>query len=165
MKNPLKFFDLTDAFRKISEEVRFLMLSCDANEPELAREVKAQSAQRSNVELVWNQSTANYIDRMDALCITSHNESQPLVLFEALARQVLPVGWKAGDVTENYGLIFDRSITADILASQIWSLWQDQDYWRREVMDKSKVVSRNHTWSTIFAQYRTAFNSLLTSPK
>ncbi|MDZ7680240.1 MAG: hypothetical protein U5J63_00680 [Fodinibius sp.] len=133
MKNPLKFFDVIEAFNEQAERaVKFLMLCCDANEPELAQNVQRRSQQYPELRLIWNRSTDEYIDQMDALCITSHNESQPLVLFEALARRVLPIGWEAGDVTPKYGIIKRQDRWPKQLAGSVLSLYDNpQREWRR----------------------------------
>jgi len=164
MKNPLKFFDVIEAFTTISEqEVQFVMLACDANEPELAASVKERSRDYPQLDLVWNRSAEEYIDRLDALCITSHNESQPLVLFEALARNVLPIGWQAGDVSEKYGLIVDRETSVETLVEQILELWQQPERWKGMVQSRHKLVVKHHTWENIFEEYRAILNKLIKS--
>ena len=162
MKNPMKFFELIEAFQQADyENISFLMLSCDAGEPELQKRVKEQSQKYDNLQLVWNRSTEEYIDQMDALCITSHNESQPLVLFEAIARKVLPVGWEAGDVTQKYGLILDANAPCTELVSEIMKCWKNPDDWQKEVEKRFVDVKKHHIWSDIFARYQNLFISLL----
>ncbi|WP_138429707.1 DUF3492 domain-containing protein [Fodinibius saliphilus] len=162
MKNPLKFFSLADAARKMGVDgIEFMMLSCDANEPKLADAVHKKSKEYPELRLVWNKSTVEYIDKMDALCITSHNESQPLVLFEALARKVLPIGWKAGDVTNRYGIIKNKDESTKGLLNSVLSAWNNPFYWRKIVNEKSLLVAENHRWEHIFNRYRTIFDQLL----
>ncbi|NGP87900.1 glycosyltransferase [Fodinibius halophilus] len=162
MKNPMKFFELVDAARQMEiADIQFLMLCCDANEPELAGGVKKKSKQYSELELIWNQSTENYIDEMDALCITSHNESQPLVLFEALARRVLPIGWQAGDVTEKYALIINKGVDSNKLLRKTLELWYRPYKWERYIREKSLLLAEQHTWENIFKRYRGVFDLLL----
>lgn len=166
MKNPRKFFDFVDAFETIGfQNIQFLMLSCDANEPELAAQVKERSKTYSQLELIWNRSAEQYIDQMDALCITSHNESQPLVLFESLARKVLPVGWQAGDVTSKYGFIVDSETSKAALAEQVKQLWQQPGQWQEMVQSRHDLVAEHHTWENIFSEYRTILNRLTNSEK
>ena len=162
MKNPLKFFKVIEAFNQQAErEVQFLMLCCDANEPELAEKVQRKSKKFPSLTLVWNRSTDEFIDQMDALCITSHNESQPLVLFEALARRVLPIGWEAGDVTSKYGLIYNKGKSPKYMASSVLKLYNNPPKWDTMLDQKTSFLADKHTWKCIFEQYRDVFNSLL----
>jgi glycosyltransferase involved in cell wall biosynthesis len=162
MKNPLKFFEVINAFNcQAEQKVEFLMLCCDANEPELAGEVQRKSKRYPNLRLVWNRSTEEFIDQMDTLCITSHNESQPLILFEALARNVLPIGWEAGDVTDSYGLIKNREVSPKSMAASVLELYGSPIRWKNFLDKKTAVLAENHTWSRIFEQYSDIFNSFL----
>ncbi len=161
MKNPLKFFEVIEAFKQQSiENIRFLMMSCDAGEPELAHRVKSKVREYEHLELIWNKSTGNFIDRMDALCITSHNESQPLVLLEALSRKVLPIGWRTGDVSSKYGLILEPEATAGDLASAVMNHWHNPEQWRRAVERRFAKVQADHTWEKIFNTYHALFSAI-----
>lgn len=161
MKNPLKFFSVIEAFEKRETEVCFVMMTCDANEPELERQVREKSAAVSNLEVIWNESTEDHIDRMDALCITSYNESQPLVLFEALGRKVLPIGWRAGDVTPEFGLILDQDKSTNQLVDSVLELWENKENWSREVQRRFRLVKDHHSWEKIFDRYHTLFTNLI----
>ena len=98
---------------------------------------------------------------MDALCITSHNESQPLVLFEALAKKVLPIGWEAGDVTGKFGLILPAGKPPADLADAFADLWSRADVWKTEVNRRFAMVKSTHTWQQVFGDYRSLFLSHL----
>lgn len=160
LKAPLKFFAFVEAFNRIGRgEVQFIMLSCDAQEPQLAAQVKRQSRKYPNLRLIWNRSTREYIDQMDALCITSRSESQPLVLFEALSRKVLPIGWQTGDVTEKYGFIVDREIPEMALARKVVTFWDQQALWQQRVLNLQAVVASHHTWEKTFQSYHQLLSS------
>lgn len=161
MKNPLRFFNLVEALRDQNEfPVRFLMLLSDANEPELAKRVKEKAAAFPEVQTVWNEPARDWYGKMDALCISSHNESQPLVLFEALAARVLPVGWQAGDVTPAYGVIATQETPAHLLAREVIDLWRTRKRWREKVNRLHEQVRQFHVWPGIFGRYRRLFERL-----
>ncbi|HLR33344.1 MAG TPA: glycosyltransferase, partial [Fodinibius sp.] len=161
MKNPLKFFDVIDAFNRYGRtNARFLMVVCESGEPGLEQKVRVESRKYAHLEVVWNRSAKAYIDQMDALCITSHNESQPLVLLEALSKKVLPAGWRTGDVTREFGLILDPRATADKLAADIMELWHEPVKWERVVNRRFVKIKKHHTWEKIFARYDMLFSSL-----
>ena len=158
MKNPLKFFDVIRAFRQQSSiDPRFIMMICDAGEDRLKDKVIAEAARHADLKLVINQPAQNFIAEMDALCITSHNESQPLVLFEALAKKVLPVGWEAGDVTSRYGLIIPKEKSPGTLAEAFYTLWSHPRAWDEMVTDKFSLLQNKHTWQAIFDTYRSLY--------
>lgn len=164
MKNPLKFFEVIDSFEeKGISDVQFLMLCCDAGETELEEVVKRKAKEDDRLTLRWNRSAGEYIDFMDALCITSHNESQPLVMFEALSRKVLPVGWKVGDVTPKYGLVVEAGQDTAHLVAEITNLWQQPDQWKKEVQKRFWEVEKHHTWNNIFKKYSDIFKSVDTN--
>jgi glycosyltransferase involved in cell wall biosynthesis len=150
MKNPLRYFDFLDA---IDIQVKGLMMLSDAGEDQLKRRVNKRAGEYANIELVWNRPAAERIDEMDALCITSHNESQPLVLFEALSRQVLPVGWQVGDVSEKYAVVVEPQSPVKELAQKITTLWEDQSRWKSELEKRFTEFKKYHTWQAIFDQY------------
>lgn len=158
MKNPLKFFDVVRAFEK-QPVIRpdFMMMICDAGEPGLKAEVLNAADRHPRLQLIINQPTENFIGQMDALCITSHNESQPLVLIEALSKKVMPVGWEAGDVTCEYGLIVPQSAAAEVVAQSFYEIWKQPDTWKRRVDHNFKRVKEMHTWENIFKKYRSLF--------
>lgn len=162
IKNPLKFFDVINAFGQNGYgDTRFIMMMCDADEPRLQQKVLKTASQFCNLELIINQSAEYKLAAMDALCITSRNESQPLVLFEALARRVLPVGWEVGDVTSKYGVVVPTGTPADLLVQKIMQLWDRRDSWKQEVEQRFEIVRSDHTWDKIFRQYRAIFNCYL----
>ena len=97
---------------------------------------------------------------MDALCITSHNESQPLVIFEALAKKVLPFGWRVGDVTEEFALVVEPGASAGELAQRVLSCRQSPE-WEQRVTRLHQKVRKNHTWEAVFEQYREIFTPYL----
>ncbi|MDZ7693490.1 MAG: hypothetical protein U5K69_20625 [Balneolaceae bacterium] len=102
------------------------------------------------MKLIWNRPAIEHIDKMDALCITSHNESQPLVLFEALSRRVLPVGWATGDVTEKYAVVVEQERAVEDLAKIIDHLWNNPEQWQGELQERFRQVKENHTWQSGF---------------
>lgn len=161
MKNPLKFFELIDAFKtNAAVNTSFLMLSCDAGESDLEQILKKKAGKYPQLKLIWNRSATQFIDRMDALCITSLNESQPLVLFEAISRKVLPVGWQTGDATDKYGLFVPQNTPASDLVEQITAKWQKQDQWKAVTNQKHEFVARNHLWDQIFEKYCRIFDAI-----
>jgi glycosyltransferase involved in cell wall biosynthesis len=162
MKNPLQFFDVIEGFRRHEyTKARFIMMICNANEPDLWKQVNEKANNYPELTLVLNASANGYLDQMDALCITSHNESQPLVMFEALAKKVLPVGWQAGDVTSTYGIIEPPSTAVEILVKDIMKLWQCPQEWDKAVKKRFKMVEAKHTWDKIFEQYHKLFHPYL----
>ncbi len=161
MKNPMKFFDVISAFDEYEvENVEFIMLTCDAGEPQLEQRVRARVRETDHLQVIWNRSSEDFIDQMDALCITSHNESQPLVLFEALGRKILPVGWRTGDVTAEYGLILEPEATTGELVQSVLELWQKPQEWTRILENRFINVQDHHTWEKIFDHYRSLFIQL-----
>ncbi|MCW9708313.1 DUF3492 domain-containing protein [Fodinibius salsisoli] len=162
MKNPMKFFEVIDSFETENvDNVQFLMLSCDADEPKLEKKVKHRAQKYPKLTFKWNRSTENYIDQMDALCITSHNESQPLVLFEALSRKVLPIGWQAGDVTDQYGLILENDIDTRQLVKKVMALWETPEQWQEEVQQRFLEVEKHHVWNKVFDRYKDIFSTII----
>lgn len=162
MKNPLKFFDLIDAFDECGiSTVNFILMSCDANEPKLQLALEDKLMDYPHVEFIWNKASERYLSVMDALCITSHNESQPLVLFEAISKGVLPIGWEAGDVTDNFGLILPGDVPARQLVQQVKSLWSERAKWNKKVDGLQKKIKHSHTWDHIFDEYRLVFSPYL----
>lgn len=161
MKNPLRFFRLIDAFRAQNTfPVTFLMMLSDAGEKGLEKSIRQKARQYSELRTVWNQPAINHIREMDAVCISSNNESQPLVLFEALASKSLPVGWKAGDANQKYGIFVDQNDTAGILRDKIQDLWNDKHQWQTEVETRFKYLQEHHTWDVVFSRYREIFESV-----
>lgn len=163
IKDPLRFFDLIDAFREIQQSedgmmTTFKMVTCDAGEHDLEKEVRNRANDYPELTMIWNAATIDHIDDMDAVCITSVNESQPLVLFEALARQVLPVGWTVGDATDHYGILVPQDTSAMALARTILQSRQDEKQWDRLLKPRHEMVCRSHTWDAVFKTYRALFN-------
>ena len=163
IKNPLRFFELAEKIReKNPDNVRFIMMLADSGEHDLAEEVVKMGETHEYIELIWNQPSIRYLNSMDALCITSHNESQPLVLFEALAVGALPFGWRVGDADEIFGIFVEKEESADNLSEVLLRLWNDPQSWKKELGQRMTLIREQHTWSTIFAKYRTLFDHLIT---
>lgn len=153
MKNPLQFFDFIEGFEKMGFRIEFLMLLSDAGEHSLENEVKKRASEFDTVSLVWNQPSKQYYKKMDMLLITSHNESQPLVMFEALANRVLPIGRQVGDLTNKYGFTFSELDTINSICNEIIRFWNKEEMFSRYVEERHTFVKENHTWSTIFSEY------------
>lgn len=154
MKNPLQFFDFVDQFNKQNFDCSFLMLLSDAGEHELEIQVKEQAKMFDSITLVWNHSAEVYYPKMDMLFITSHNESQPLVMFEALSKKVLPVGREVGDLTNKYGLTFPPELSNTELCSKIIEFWTDEDTRDQYIQQRFEKVKQDHTWENIFLDYQ-----------
>lgn len=159
MKNPLKFLEVAC---QLQAPAKCLMMLCDAAEPGLKKQVITEAEQLDNIILVWNRPAIEHIDRMDALCITSHNESQPLVLFEALSRKVLPFGWSTGDVTSKYGVVAAQGTPVEEMASSITELWNSPEKWRQELEKRFQQIKNHHTWQGVFSQYKSVLQPYLT---
>ncbi len=151
MKNPLKFFDFAEV---LGSDFNYLMMLSDAGEEALKRQVRKRGKYYENIKLIWNRPAAEFIDQMDALCITSHNESQPLVLFEALSRRVLPVGWEVGDVGDKYAIVVDKKNSIQSLAERVRYLWSQPEQWQQEVDRRFERFKKYHTWTAIFDRYK-----------
>ncbi|MEQ8525469.1 DUF3492 domain-containing protein [Gracilimonas sp.] len=161
MKNPLAFFELVEEFRSKSISPQFRMLLSDANEKELENKVKAVSLNYPEVECIWNQSAQTYFRDFDFLSITSHNESQPLVMLEALAHKALPVGFRVGDLTEKYGLVIAPGLPVSKLADNIIRLWNHQAEFEHYVENRFARVQEYHTWEYIFSHYKTLIKEMM----
>jgi glycosyltransferase involved in cell wall biosynthesis len=154
MKNPLAFFDIVAAFRDMELSPDFLMLLSDANEEELEASVKAIAKEYPEVECIWNEHAKKYFKNFDFLTITSHNESQPLVMLESLAHKALPVGYEVGDLTMKYGLVFEPSSTTKEIVEELEALWKDASAYRAFVEERYQRVKNSHTWEQIFGDYK-----------
>ncbi len=153
MKNPLQFFDYVDSFNSIGFEAEYLMLLSGANELDLEREVLKRSAYYPKVKLVWNESSKDFYPQMDMLLITSHNESQPLVLFEALANKVLPIGRRVGDVTDKFGMTFPKSDDIESICRLVIEKWNDRIAFEGYLEERHALIAQEHTWENIFKEY------------
>ena len=163
IKNPLLFFEVVDKMLAIRQDrMRFIMMLADSGENELANEVRKMGESHPDVELIWNKPSIQYLKSMDALCITSNNESQPLVLFEALATGALPFGWKVGDADKTFGIFVEKEISADNLGKVLLELWNAPTSWNTELDRRMALIREQHTWPTIFAEYRTLLDHLVT---
>lgn len=160
MKNPLQFFEFVKIANELGFNAKFLMLLSDANEKELERKVKEMAKSFPSVTLVWNQPSKEYYYLMDFLFITSHNESQPLVMFEALSKKVLPVGRIVGDLTEKYGLVFGSDTTDEEILQAVVKLWQNKTEYSSYLNNRFKTVEEEHTWENIFALYESLFREI-----
>lgn len=153
MKNPLAFFDYVDAFRSCSITPSFKMLLSDANEKKLQEKVVQTAKSYPEVEIIWNQPSKRFFSDFDFILITSHNESQPLVMLEALAHKVLPVGYQVGDFSKDYGLVFEKHVPVETQAKEIYNLWKSQDELEVQVNQLHRKVREEHTWKQIFSNY------------
>ncbi|MBO6524305.1 MAG: DUF3492 domain-containing protein [Balneolaceae bacterium] len=158
MKNPLQFFDLVDEFQRKKFNCSFLMLLSDAGEKDLEEIVRSRSDKYDSVSIVWNKSAEDYYLKMDMLLITSHNESQPLVMFEALSKKVLPIGREVGDLTSKYGLTFSPEISNSELCDKVIQFWGDKINRDEFIQNRFERVSKTHTWETIFSDYQFLLN-------
>ncbi len=161
MKNPLQFFDYVDAFNSEGFNAEYLMLLSGANEPELEKRVRERSSHYPEVTMVWNKSSRDFYSKMDMLLITSHNESQPLVLFEALANKVLPVGRRVGDVTNRYGLTFPKSDSINLICKEVCKKWKNRAVFEEFLEERHALVAQKHTWKKIFEEYEEVLHWLL----
>lgn len=165
MKNPLQFFDFVDAFEVEEFDAEYMMLLSGANEDGLEREVHKRSAYYPQVKLIWNKSSREYYSQMDMLLITSHNESQPLVLFEALANKVLPIGRRVGDVTDTFGMTFPKSEGIRSICKNVIEKWRDQASFEKYVTERHDLVAQRHTWENIFKEYEAILSGLVEADK
>lgn len=164
MKRPMRFLELAESFQdKENLQPQFLMLLADAGEHGPEEQVRKKAASIGNLELHWNRDARDYYDRMDALCITSKQESQPLVLWEALARGVMPIGWEAGDVTQEYGFILPQSTPVDKMVQWITELYGTEP-WNKKLEQLHQRTKEYHSWDQIFKDYRYLINTLFTEP-
>ncbi|MEP5833892.1 MAG: DUF3492 domain-containing protein [Balneola sp.] len=162
MKNPKLFFEIVNVFRKNKLTPDFMMMLSDANEKELESEVKFLAKEFPEVRMIWNESAEKYLNELDLLCITSHNESQPLVMFEALSNKALPVGWQVGDLTREFGFVVPPGTSTQTLVNQIENLWNNADKFENFVENRYETVAFNHTWDSIFNKYDMLFEELVT---
>jgi len=161
MKNPKLFFEIVATFKDMSIEPRFLMMLSDANEKELEKEIRKISKDFPEVEMVWNESAHKYLNKIDLLFITSHNESQPLVMFEALSNKALPVGWEVGDLTTEFGFVVPKGTSTRTLVEQIITIWKNKDKFDDFVQLRYDLVAFEHTWDTIFSRYDELFQEVV----
>jgi len=155
MKDPIRFIDFIEDLTSYTQlNAEYIMMLSDAGEDDLKEDVISRAERVPNLSLIWNKMTRDYIDLFDAVCITSKNESQPLVLFEALARNVLPIGWEVGDVTKEFGFFVDRSVENKIFCNQINDLWLSKEKWYGLLEKLKEYTKMNHNWETVFRQYR-----------
>ncbi len=153
MKNPLQLFDFITEFHKLGFKAQFLMLLSDAGEYDLEERVKEKSLLFDSATLVWNKPSKDFYKEMDMLLITSHNESQPLVMFEALSQMVLPIGREVGDFTNNFGYTFPKKDSIASICNEIYQFWETRDLFINYVKERNEVIKNKHTWSNIFNQY------------
>ncbi len=160
MKNPLAFLDLVEAFKPLELKPKFRMIICEANEKELEKAVRDKAENYPQLECIWNENAKDYYQDLDFLCITSLNESQPLVMLEALAHKALPVGPEVGDLTDKFGLTFNPDTKPVQIALRVQSLWNQQSKFISEVEKRHQRVREFHTWEYIFDSYRQMINNL-----
>lgn len=160
MKNPKLFFEVVDVFRTSDIKPQFIMLLSDANEKVLEEEVKELSKKFPEVEMIWNKAAHRYLHKLDMLCITSHNESQPLVMFESLSNKALPVGWEVGDLTSEFGFVVPKGTSTQTLVDQIVILWNNKEKFEQIVDERYELVAYEHTWNSIFSKYDELFQEI-----
>ncbi|MEP2446377.1 MAG: DUF3492 domain-containing protein [Balneola sp.] len=161
MKNPKLFFEFVEVFQSRSLDASFIMMLSDANEKELEQEVRALAKKYPEVTMIWNEPAHQYLHQFDMLCITSHNESQPLVMFEALSNKALPIGWEVGDLTSEFGFVVPTGTSTNTLVDQVSALWRDSSKFNELTESKYDLVAYNHTWTSIFEKYDELFQELL----
>lgn len=161
MKNPMRIFDVADAFRRKGLSPSFKILLSDANEKDLEKRVAAKAVSYPEMDLIWNQPSKNYYPDFDFLLISSHNESQPLVMLEAMAHKVIPAGWEVGDLTKEYGLVVPADAGDDELAGAIASLWSNRKAYEEMAVNIYKKVKENHIWADIFNEYHQVMGELV----
>lgn len=161
MKNPLRLFDVADAFRETGLSPEFRVLLSDANEKELEKKVAEKALAYPEITLIWNQPSKDYYKDFDFLLISSHNESQPLVMLEAMAHKVIPVGWKVGDLNSDNGLVLEENASELQLAVKIGELWGDRDAYTQLAEKVFKKVKENHIWADIFYKYHQVMSELI----
>lgn len=160
MKNPLAYFQYVEEFRDCAVEPTFKMLLSDANEPKLAEKVRSKAKAYPEVECIWNQPAKEYFKEFDFLLITSNNESQPLVMLEALANKALPVGYKVGDLTEKFGLVFAPEAPISTITDQMLELWSNNAEFEEFIEQRFQLVEGSHTWETVFNEYKMLIEGL-----
>jgi glycosyltransferase involved in cell wall biosynthesis len=161
MKNPKLFFEIVRSFRDSELSPTFKMMLSDANEKELEIEIKQLALDHPEVDMIWNENAHHYLDQLDILCITSHNESQPLVMFEALSNKALPVGWEVGDLTNEFGFVVPRGTSTRTLTEQITMLWNKSEKFEEIIDERYHLVAYEHTWNAIFDKYDDLFQGLI----
>jgi glycosyltransferase involved in cell wall biosynthesis len=153
LKNPIRFFDILAEFQAKKFPVRGLMLLAQSGESALEQKVIEASRYFQHVELIWNQKSERFFDEMDFLCLTSKHESQPLVLFEAIARGVIPVGWEVGDATGEYGIFLPPTSSAEFLVKKMIGIWKNPKKKKELIHSLQTKIVRQHQWEQIFGQY------------
>ena len=145
-------------FKTLDLNPQFVMMLSDANEKVLEDEVRELAEKHTDIDMIWNQSAIEHMHRLDMLCITSHNESQPLVLFEALANMALPIGWEVGDVDSEFAFVVQDDITSKQFAQEVESLWNNRTLFNEMVEERHQKVKEEHNWTTIFDKYQDIFS-------
>ena len=154
-KNPLKFFELIDAFKKWkTNTATFKMMLLESGEFELTEQILERSQDYPELELIWNKPTATYIEKMDAVCFTSLYESFPLILVEANAKKVLPFGWNCGDLPNELGAFEPMGALPETVAYRILSLRRKKQEWDAIVEKNYQTISEKYLWKTVFSEYR-----------
>lgn len=161
MKNPLQFFDFVDEFKSLEFSANYLMLLCDAGEDELKKKVIERAKEYHSVKIVWNESAKEFYPKMNLLLITSHNESQPLVMFEALSKHVLPIGREVGDVSNKYGFTLPYNSSNREICEQIINLWNNKNNYNNYLECRTKLLKEQHTWDNIFKNYHLLLTELV----
>lgn len=153
MKNPLQFFKFIEEFKKLGFDCEFLMLLSDAGEKELEFKVREEAEKYENLTTVWDKPSETYYKKMDMLFITSHNESQPLVMLEALSKKVLPVGRRVGDLDNQYGLTFNSDISDFELCREVIQFWENEEARIAYINERFENLKYDHKWENLFSLY------------
>ena len=165
IKQPLRFLDLAGYIaRQQSQsrypEVNFRMYLSRAGEEELEKEVAQRAAGIPGLTLYWDRPAKQAMRGLDALCISSISEAQPLVALEAIAAKALPFGWQCGDLDSELGYFFPQHRPVGEIANKLVELWREPLAWESEVEQLFETVKAEHTWQQIFRQYRELFDAL-----
>lgn len=161
LKDPLRFLDVCCLIRRKKTDIRFLACMAHSGEDELERRVLRKAKNIPDLRIIWNERAEKYYKEMDALLITSRQESQPLVVFEAIAHGVLPFGWKAGDLDNQYGIFLEQDTSPGIMAETVLDWIQNFPKWKRKLSKLQEFVLNNHQWERIFKQYEVILNRMV----
>lgn len=153
VKHPLRFLDLVECFKVNEVDARFIMVICEASEPKLELAVKERLKTLHRVEVHWNRTAEGIYEKMDAICITSKEDTLPLVLLEAASKKVVPFGWRTGDFDSNWGLAVDQQDIADALIQHWVKFWRNESGFVARQNDLQERITRDHTWEVIFSRY------------
>lgn len=154
-KNPLKFFELIDAFRRWkTNTATFIMLLLESGEFDLTEKVLDKAQDYPELELIWNKQTSTVIEKLDAVCYTGFYEAFPLSLVESGAKKVLPFGWNCGDLPNDLGNFEHEDAMPETVAYHILSLRRRKPQWDKVVEELHKKIEEQYLWKHIFMEYK-----------